>query len=44
MKLISYLMEIKSIEEPELEKRFGDAYREYKKETPFLLPVSLRKK
>lgn len=31
-------MEIKFIEEPELEKRFGNTYREYKKETPFLLP------
>ena len=30
--------EIKFIEEPELTKRFGDAYREYKKETPFILP------
>ena len=32
------LLEIKLIEEPELEKRFGDAYREYKKEIPFMLP------
>jgi protein-S-isoprenylcysteine O-methyltransferase Ste14 len=32
------LVEIKIIEEPELEKRFGDAYREYKKETPFIFP------
>jgi protein-S-isoprenylcysteine O-methyltransferase Ste14 len=38
------LMEIKFIEEHELEKRFGNAYREYKKETPFILPGSLRKK
>jgi protein-S-isoprenylcysteine O-methyltransferase Ste14 len=30
--------EIKRIEEPELTKRFGDAYREYKKETPFIVP------
>jgi protein-S-isoprenylcysteine O-methyltransferase Ste14 len=31
-------MEIKFIEEPELEKRFGDAYLEYKKEIPFMFP------
>jgi protein-S-isoprenylcysteine O-methyltransferase Ste14 len=30
--------EIKAIEEPELTMRFGDAYREYKKETPFIIP------
>ena len=32
------LAEIKIIEEPELETRFGDAYREYKKEIPFIIP------
>lgn len=32
------LAEIKFIEEVELEKRFGKAYNEYKKQTPFLLP------
>jgi len=31
-------LEIKFIEEPELTRRFGDAYREYKKETPFIIP------
>jgi protein-S-isoprenylcysteine O-methyltransferase Ste14 len=31
-------LEIKFIEEPELAGRFGDAYREYKKETPFIVP------
>ena len=36
--IILLLLELKFIEEPELEKRFGDAYREYKKEIPFLLP------
>ncbi|HNX68810.1 MAG TPA: isoprenylcysteine carboxylmethyltransferase family protein [Candidatus Omnitrophota bacterium] len=30
--------EIKLIEEKELEARFGDAYRQYKKETPFFIP------
>ena len=32
------LMEVKFIEESELEKRFGDAYLEYKKEVPFVFP------
>jgi protein-S-isoprenylcysteine O-methyltransferase Ste14 len=37
--IISFLLlELKLIEEPELEKRFGDAYKEYKKEIPFMLP------
>ena len=37
--IIAFLLaEVKIIEEPELEKRFGDAYREYKKETPFMFP------
>lgn len=31
-------LEIKFIEEPELAQRFGNAYREYKKETPFIIP------
>jgi protein-S-isoprenylcysteine O-methyltransferase Ste14 len=31
-------LEIKCIEEPELTRRFGDAYRAYKKETPFIIP------
>lgn len=31
-------LEIKFIEEPELVGRFGDAYRGYKKETPFIFP------
>jgi protein-S-isoprenylcysteine O-methyltransferase Ste14 len=37
--LIAFLiLEIKLIEEKELEERFGDAYREYKKKTPFFIP------
>lgn len=36
--IIFFTSELKLVEEPELEKRFGDAYREYKKEMPFLLP------
>ena len=37
------LAEVKIIEEHELEKRFGDAYREYKKETPFIFPRWVKK-
>jgi protein-S-isoprenylcysteine O-methyltransferase Ste14 len=36
--IVFLILELKFIEEPELEKRFGDAYREYKKEMPFMLP------
>ncbi len=36
--IVLLLAELKFIEEPELEKRFGGAYREYKKEISFMLP------
>jgi protein-S-isoprenylcysteine O-methyltransferase Ste14 len=36
--MILLVLEIKWIEEKELEQRFGDVYRAYKKKTPFLLP------
>ena len=43
--VIAFLLaEVKIIEEPELEKRFGDAYREYRKETPFIFPKWRKKK
>ena len=29
---------IKVLEEKEMELRFGDAYREYRKQTPFIIP------
>lgn len=32
------ILEFKYIEEPELEKRFGKEYREYKRRTPALIP------
>jgi len=35
---IMMVLEIKLVEERELEKRFGDAYRQYKKETSFMIP------
>lgn len=37
------ILEFKYIEEPELEKRFGKAYREYKKRTPMIIPRLNRK-
>jgi protein-S-isoprenylcysteine O-methyltransferase Ste14 len=37
--LISYL---KIIEEKELQMRFGDEYVEYKKKTPFIIPITIR--
>lgn len=36
--IVFFWAELKWIEEKELELRFGEAYREYKKRTPFLLP------
>ena len=39
--LISYL---KIIEEKELQMRFGDEYIEYKKKTPFIIPITIGKK
>lgn len=32
------ILEFKYIEEPELEKRFGQEYREYKERTPIIIP------
>ena len=34
---------VKVWEEPELERRFGEAYREYKRTTPFLIPRRRRR-
>jgi len=36
---LACILEIKHIEEPELEKRFGRAYVEYRERTPRLFPV-----
>lgn len=36
--ILLLILEIKYVEEKELEQRFGDAYRQYKKETPFFIP------
>jgi protein-S-isoprenylcysteine O-methyltransferase Ste14 len=37
------LVYIKRVEEREMEARFGDAYRAYRRNTPFLLPRLGRK-
>jgi protein-S-isoprenylcysteine O-methyltransferase Ste14 len=36
---VTILLYTKFIEEKELEKRFGDEYLAYKKETPFIIPI-----
>ena len=36
--MVLLVLEIKFIEEKELEQRFGDVYRAYKKKTPFFIP------
>ena len=36
--MILLILEIKLIEEKELEQRFGDVYCDYKKKTPFFIP------
>lgn len=36
--MVLLILEIKAIEEKELEGRFGDTYREYKKKTPSFVP------
>ena len=41
--LIPWLVFVKIVEEKELEIRFGHEYLEYKKRTPFLIPISKSK-
>jgi len=36
--IVAALLEFKLIEEPELERRLGEAYREYRSRTPMLIP------
>jgi protein-S-isoprenylcysteine O-methyltransferase Ste14 len=36
--VVLYALEIKAVEEPELEMRFGKEYREYKKRVPMFIP------
>jgi protein-S-isoprenylcysteine O-methyltransferase Ste14 len=40
--VVCSVLEFKFIEEPELEKRLGETYREYKRETPMLIPKLFR--
>jgi protein-S-isoprenylcysteine O-methyltransferase Ste14 len=41
--VIVSIIAFRTIEEPELEKRFGEAYRQYRKRTPILIPHIRRK-
>jgi protein-S-isoprenylcysteine O-methyltransferase Ste14 len=41
--ILGSILEFRLIEEPELEKRFGEEYRQYKNKTPMLIPRPLRK-
>jgi len=45
LEILLMLIMIKFIEEPQAEKKFGDAYRQYKKEVPFMnfSPECIRK-
>jgi len=40
--VVCSILEFKFIEEPELEKRLGEPYREYKRRTPMLIPKLFR--
>lgn len=40
--VVGSVLEFKWIEEPELESRLGDTYREYKRKTPMLIPKVFR--
>jgi protein-S-isoprenylcysteine O-methyltransferase Ste14 len=40
--IICSILEFKLIEEPELEKRLGEKYRDYKRRTPLLIPRFFR--
>lgn len=40
--VVCSVFEFKFIEEPELERRFGETYREYKRKTPMLVPKLFR--
>jgi protein-S-isoprenylcysteine O-methyltransferase Ste14 len=42
--VVLYALEIKAVEEPELELRFGNEYVEYKKKVPMFIPWLKRKK
>lgn len=41
--ILGSILEFRLIEEPELEKRLGEEYRQYKHKTPMLFPKLLRK-
>ena len=37
--LLFNLLELKLVEEPELERRFGESYVEYKRRVPMFVPM-----
>jgi protein-S-isoprenylcysteine O-methyltransferase Ste14 len=36
--MLANAIEVKLVEEPELERRFGDTYREYRRRVPMFIP------
>ena len=42
--IIFNVLELKLVEEPELERRFGESYKEYKRRVPMFFPKSTRRK
>ena len=43
LSLVGECVWIKVVEEPRLEERFGEAYREYRRRVPFLIPLPGRR-
>jgi protein-S-isoprenylcysteine O-methyltransferase Ste14 len=41
--MLAHVIELKKVEEPELELRFGAAYTEYKRRVPMLIPRPWRR-
>jgi protein-S-isoprenylcysteine O-methyltransferase Ste14 len=41
--VLAHVVELKKVEEPELELRFGEAYAEYKRRTPMFIPRPWRR-
>jgi protein-S-isoprenylcysteine O-methyltransferase Ste14 len=41
--ILAHLVELKKVEEPELELRFGEAYAEYKRRVPMFIPRPWRR-
>jgi protein-S-isoprenylcysteine O-methyltransferase Ste14 len=41
--ILAHIIELKKVEEPELERRFGKAYAEYKRRVPMFIPRPWRR-